>query len=101
MEEYVLDVYNFLSTTDWEDIISIVSILLCIQFVFLYAQMNGAEFSLTSPSDVQGKISLKQTNIKHVYFPLNIIFFIRYITAVVKKKEGDDHCNPICHLDFK
>ncbi|HDX9589218.1 TPA: hypothetical protein ROX98_002200 [Bacillus pseudomycoides] len=101
MEEYVLDIYNFLYTTDWEDIMSIVSILLCIQFLFLYGNMNSANFSLTSPSDVQGEISLSKTNLKHVYFPIIIMLFIRYITAVVKKKEGDDHYHPICHLNFK
>lgn len=101
LEEYVLDIYNFLYTTDWEDIMSIVSILLCIQFLFLYGNMNSANFSLTSPSDVQGEISLSKTNLKHVYFPIIIMLFIRYITAVVKKKEGDDHYHPICHLNFK
>ncbi len=101
LEEYVLDIYNFLYTTDWEDIMSIVSILLCIQFLFVYGRMNSADFSLTSPSDVQGEISLRPTNLKHVYFPIIIMLFIRYITAVVKKKEGDDHYHPICHLNFK
>jgi len=97
----VLDIYNFLYTTDWEDIMSIVSIVLYIQFLFVYGEMNSAHFSLTSPSDVQGEISLRPTNLKHVYFPIVIMLFIRYITAIVKKKEGDDHYHPICYLNFK
>ncbi|SFC01069.1 hypothetical protein SAMN04488168_101447 [Bacillus sp. 491mf] len=97
----MLDIYNFLYTTDWEDIMSIVSIVLCIQFLFVYGEMNSAHFSLTSPSDVQGEISLRPTNLKHVYFPIVIMLFIRYITAIVKKKEGDDHYHPICYLNFK
>lgn len=97
----MLDIYNFLYTTDWEDIMSIVSIVLYIQFLFVYGEMNSAHFSLTSPSDVQGEISLRPTNLKHVYFPIVIMLFIRYITAIVKKKEGDDHYHPICYLNFK
>ena len=85
----MLDIYNFLYTADWEDIMSIVNIVLCIQFLFLYGEMKSADFSLASPSDVQGEILLRPTNLKHVYFPKIIMLFIRYITVVVKKKEGD------------
>ncbi|MDM5155902.1 hypothetical protein QUF88_19520 [Bacillus sp. DX1.1] len=96
VEEYVLDLYNVLYTTDWQDIVSFLGILFCMKLVIVYMEEQGVFFFSTSPSDLQRESLLNDANLKYTALPLVSFFIIRFIAAIVKKKEGEEDCYPTC-----
>ncbi|MEH7459797.1 MULTISPECIES: hypothetical protein [Bacillus] len=99
MEEYVLDLYNFLYTTDWQDIVSFLGILFCMKVVIVYIEEQGMFYSFSSPSDLQREPLLSYANINYEELPFVTFFMIRFITAIVKKKEGEEEdCYPTCYI---
>lgn len=87
MEEYVLDLYNVLYTTDWQDIVSFLGILFCLKIVIVYMEEQGMFYSFSSPSDLEREPLLNYANIKQTELPFITFFMIRFITAIVKKKK--------------
>ncbi|KFN04072.1 hypothetical protein DJ93_637 [Bacillus clarus] len=101
MEEYVLDLYNLLYTTDWQDIVSFLGILFCMKIVIVYMEEHGMFYSFSSPSDLQRESLLNYANISFEQLPFVPFFMIRFITAIVKKKESDEEdCNPTCYTAY-
>ncbi|PFJ08410.1 hypothetical protein COD67_03620 [Bacillus cereus] len=99
MEEYVLDLYNLLYTTEWQDIVSFLGILFCMKIVIVYVEEQGMSYSFSSPFDLQREPLLNYTNINYERIPFVIFFMIRFITAIVKKKESDDEeCHSTCNI---
>ena len=41
MEEYVLELYNLLYTTEWQDIVSFLGIVFCMKIVIVYVEEQG------------------------------------------------------------
>ncbi len=52
MEEYVLELYNLLYTTEWQDIVSFLGIVFCMKIVIVYMEEQGMFYSFSSPFDV-------------------------------------------------
>ncbi|WJE51212.1 hypothetical protein QRE66_18125 [Bacillus cereus] len=101
MEEYVLDLYNVLYTTEWQDIVSFLEILFCLKIVIVYMEEQGMFYSFSSPSDLERKPLLSYANIKRMGFPFITFFIIRFITAIVKKKEAEEgDCNLTCNVAY-
>lgn len=99
MEEYVLDLYNVLYTTEWQDIVSFLGILFCLKIVIVYMEEQGMFYSFSSPSDLEREPLLSYANIKRMEFPFITFFMIRFITAIVKKKEAEEgDCGPTCNV---
>ncbi|KEK21768.1 hypothetical protein [Bacillus gaemokensis] len=99
MEEYVLELYNLLYTTDWQDIVSFLGILFCMKIVIVYMEEQGMFYSFSSPSDLQRESLLSYAHISNEKFPFVLFFMIRFITAIVKKKEGEEEaCDPTCYI---
>ncbi|PFD46248.1 hypothetical protein CN285_04605 [Bacillus cereus] len=99
MEEYVLDLYNLLYTTEWQDIVSFLGILFCMKIVIVYMEEQGMFYSFSSPFDLQREPLLNYANVKYEQIPFVIFFMIRFITAIVKKKESDEEeCHPTCYI---
>ncbi|MED1408028.1 MULTISPECIES: hypothetical protein [Bacillus] len=99
MEEYVLDLYNLLYTTEWQDIVSFLGILFCMKTVIVYMEEQGMFYSFSSPFDLQREPLLNYANVKYEQIPFVIFFMIRFITAIVKKKESDEEeCHPTCYI---
>lgn len=45
MEEYVLELYNLLYTTEWQDIVSFLGIVFCMKIVIVYMEEQGMFYS--------------------------------------------------------
>lgn len=101
MEEYVFDLYNVLYTTEWQDIVSFLGILFCLKIVIVYMEEQGMFYSFSSPSDLEREPLLCYANIKWMEIPFSAFFMIRFITAIVKKKEAKEgDCNPTCNAAY-
>lgn len=50
MEEYVLELYNLLYTTEWQDIVSFLGIVFCMKIVIVYMEEQGMFYSFSSRS---------------------------------------------------
>lgn len=101
MEEYVLELYNVLYTTDWQDIVSFLGILFCLKFVILYMEEQGMFYFFSSPSDIEQESLLSYVNIKQMELPFITFFMIRFITVIVKKKEDKEgDCYPTCNAAY-
>lgn len=87
MEEYVLELYNLLYTTEWQDIVSFLGIVFCMKIVIVYVEEQGMFYSFSSPFDLQREPLLHYANINYEQIPFVIFFMIRFITAIVKKKK--------------
>lgn len=99
MEEYVLELYNLLYTTEWQDIVSFLGIMFCMKIVIVYMEEKGMFYSFSSSFDVQREPLLNYANVNYEHFPFVIFFIIRFITAIVKKKESDDEeCHSTCNI---
>ncbi|QWH84348.1 hypothetical protein EXW46_16220 [Bacillus mycoides] len=99
MEEYVLELYNFLYTTEWQDIVSFLGIMFCMKIVIVYMEEQGMFYSFSSPFDVQREPLPNYAKVNYEQFPFVIFFMIRFITAIVKKKESDDEeCHSTCNI---
>ncbi|ARP58981.1 hypothetical protein CN917_14195 [Bacillus thuringiensis] len=99
MEEYVLELYNLLYTTEWQDIVSFLGIVFCMKIVIVYMEEQGMFYSFSSPFDVQREPLLNYANVNYEQFPFVVFFMIRFITAIVKKKESDDEeCHATCKV---
>lgn len=99
MEEYVLELYNLLYTTEWQDIVSFLGIVFCMKIVIVYMEEQGMFYSCSSPFDVQREPLLNYANVNYEQFPFVVFFMIRFITAIVKKKESDDEeCHATCKV---
>ena len=48
MEEYVLELYNLLYTTEWQDIVSFLGIVFCMKIVIVYMEEQGMFYSFIS-----------------------------------------------------
>ena len=46
MEEYVLELYNLLYTTEWQDIVSFLGIVFCMKIVIVYMEEQGMFYSI-------------------------------------------------------
>ncbi|AWC29307.1 hypothetical protein [Bacillus cytotoxicus] len=102
MEEYVLELYNMLYTTDWQDVISFLGILFCMKMVLLYMEEHRMFYSFSSLSDLQQEPIFKNIHMYNQELPFILFFMIRFITAVVKKKESEEEdCDdPPCHIAY-
>ncbi len=100
MEECVLELYNMLYTTDWQDVISFLGILFCMKIVLLYMEEHNMFYSFSSLSDLQQEPIFKYVNIRNREQPFILFFMIRFITAIVKKKESEEEdCDyPPCNI---
>ena len=98
MEEYVLELYNLLYTTEWQDIVSFLGIVFCMKIVIVYMEEQGMFYSFSSPFDLQREPLPNYANINDKQMPFVIFFMIRFITAIVKRKESDEE---ECHLTCK
>ncbi len=100
MEECVLELYNMLYTTDWQDVISFLGILFCMKIVLLYMEEHNMFYSFSSLSDLQQEPIFKYVNIRNRELPFILFFMIRFITAIVKKKESEEEdCDyPPCNI---
>ncbi|OTX07718.1 hypothetical protein COF09_12280 [Bacillus toyonensis] len=99
MEEYVLELYNLLDTTEWQDIVSFLGIVFCMKIVIVYMEEQGMFYSFSSPFDVQREPLLNYAKVNYEQIPFVIFFMIRFITAIVKKKESDDEeCHVTCNI---
>lgn len=59
MEEYVLELYNLLYTTEWQDIVSFLGIVFCMKIVIVYMEEQGMFYSFSSPFDVAARAVAK------------------------------------------
>lgn len=101
MEEYVLDLYNVLYTTDWQDLVSFLGILFCLKIVIVYMEEQGMFYSFSSLSDLEREPLLSYTNVKQTELPFITFFMIRFITAIVKKREAEEgDCDPTCNAAY-
>ncbi|KXI61937.1 UNVERIFIED_CONTAM: hypothetical protein ACS92_26945 [Bacillus cereus] len=100
MEEYVLELYNLLYTTEWQDIVSFLGIVFCMKIVIVYMEEQGMFYSFSSPFDMQREPLLNYAKVNYYeQFPFVFFFMIRFITAIVKKKESDDEeCHSTCNI---
>lgn len=87
MEEYVLELYNLLYTTEWQDIVSFLGIVFCMKIVIVYMEEQGMFYSFSSPFDVQREPLLNYAKVNYEQFPFVFFFMIRFITAIVKKRK--------------
>ncbi|WP_459499976.1 hypothetical protein [Bacillus sp. C1] len=101
MEEYVLELYNLLYTTDWQDFVSFLGILFCMKIVIVYMEEQGMFYSVSSPFELQREPLPNYANINCEQIPFVTLFMIRFITAIVKKKESDEEeCRPTCNVAY-
>ena len=99
MEEYVLELYNLLYTTEWQDIVSFLGIVFCMKIVIVYMEEQGMFYSFSSPFDMRREPLLNYANVNYEQIPFVIFFMIRFITAIVRKKESDDEeCHSTCNI---
>lgn len=70
MEEYVLELYNLLYTTEWQDIVSFLGIVFCMKIVIVYMEEQGMFYSFSSPFDMQREPLLNYANVNYEQFPL-------------------------------
>ena len=87
MEEYVLELYNLLYTTEWQDIVSFLGIVFCMKIVIVYMEEQGMFYSFSSPFDMQREPLLNYAKVNYEQFPFVVFFMIRFITAIVKKRK--------------
>ncbi len=97
MLPYLLDWFSFLHLNDWMDMLTFVVFLLSIHqaishdSVLLYYSSHSASTQVQSPPETAG--------LKHQTLPLAVLFLIRYIAAIVRKKDGNDaHCSSSCYV---
>ncbi|WP_254610134.1 MULTISPECIES: hypothetical protein [unclassified Bacillus (in: firmicutes)] len=101
MEEYVLDLYNVLYTTGWQDIVSFLGILFCLKIVIVYMEEQGMFYSFSSLSDLEREPLLSYANNKRMELPFITFFMIRFITAIVKRKEAEEgDCDLTCNAAY-
>ncbi|PEA11186.1 hypothetical protein CN425_05915 [Bacillus cereus] len=99
MEEYVLELYNLLYTTEWQDIVSFLGIVFCMKIIIVYVEEQGMFYSFSSPFELRREPLLNYANRNEEQIPFVIFFMIRFITAIVKKKESDDEeCHSTCNI---
>ncbi|QWI73214.1 hypothetical protein ER45_028060 (plasmid) [Bacillus mycoides] len=93
VEEHVLDIYNFLDMTDWQDIVSFLELIFCLKIVTLYIEKQGVFSSSTSSSNWRREPLLSYININDKELPLITCFMLHFITKIVQKKEDEEEDN--------
>ena len=69
MEEYVLELYNLLYTTEWQDIVSFLGIVFCMKIVIVYMEEQGMFYSFSSPFDAARAVAkLCQCELRTISF---------------------------------
>ena len=68
MEDYVLELYNLLYTTEWQDIVSFLGIVFCENSNCIYGRARYVLFLLI-PFDMQREPLLNYANVNYEQFP--------------------------------
>ena len=87
MEEYVLELYNLLYTTEWQDIVSFLGIVFCMKIVIVYMEEQGMFYSFSSRSICNAAVAeLCQGKLRTISFCIFLYDSIYYSNCKEKGK---------------
>ena len=97
MEELIMRLVDVLCMADWQDVVSFLVTILYMKLVIVYLEDQGVFHSFSSSSDLQREPLFSYVKLNCIELPLMVFFLLRFITAIVKKKEGEEgDCHPTC-----